>query len=242
MGDFEIEIGRHLPEEPQPLQQAKTPTNYDRAKAVAYATFFCNRVCSDAIVMSGGIHNIRKAGELLSAIDPVANENDCTHFISCSMGQPPPFDSGSGTLNGGRMFLDPAGFYKNDKVFVYGMTEPKHFGGYLRQTAKASFAHMDNGALTFDPLNPQFFANTPANVAALKALVQARFTADMGRGDLILYYSDPEKDAGHSALLVNDDWGITCHTSSRCGGVSIGGVAISNFVYMRIKEFREDVL
>ena len=240
-GGYEIRIGEHLPEQPGELQQTKTPTFYKRDQALEYALFFCNRVCSDGVVMSGGHHNVRKIGALLDDIDPVDDENDCTHFVSCSLGRPPGFKTAGGnTLKGGGLGLDPMGFYKHHPV--YGQLRPIDLERDLRLGRKATYAHVSGGALSFDPQTPMFFSNTTSAIEELKQLVQARFPKDKGRGDVVIYYSDPEDDPPHSALLVNDDWGIACHTRWRCGEVPINDVGFSKFVYMRIKEFKEDVL
>lgn len=240
-GGYELRIGEHLPEQPDELQQRKTPTFYERVLAVEYALFFCKRVCSDGVVMSGEHHNVRKPGELLKDIEPVDDENDCTHFVSCSVGRPPPFENADGkTLKGGNLGLDPAGFYK--RYNVYGQLRPIDLERDLRLGSKATYAHVKDGVLSFDPQKPMFFSNTTSAISELKDLVQARFSTDKGKGDVIIYYRDPEGDPPHSAILVDDDWGIACHTGSRCGAVPINDVSFSKFVYMRIKEFKQDVL
>jgi hypothetical protein len=243
VGNFEIRIGEHLPEEADALQQGKTPVNYSRQAAVDYALFFCNRVCSDGIVMSKSKLNRRNAGALLANVDSVEGENDCTHFVSCSLGKPPSFATdGGATLTGGGVYLSDAGFLDKGTTGVYGILEPSPLVGYLKLTRKIAFAHVDNGALSFSAESPQFFDNNPTQINELKALIQSRFTADMGRGDLVAYFEDPQKTGQHAAIVVNDDWGIACHTSSRCGSKPINDVNMSLFIYARFKEFKEDEL
>lgn len=243
MGDFEIRIGSHLPEQADALQQGKTPVNYSRTGAIDYALFFCNRVTSDGVLMSKTHLNRRKAGALLADVDSVESENDCTHFVSCSLGKPPPFKTENGTtLAGGGIYLSNAGFLDQGSTGVYGMLEPSPLVNYLKLTSKIAFARIDNGALSFSPTEPQFFANTATQISELKGLIQARFTGDKGKGDLVAYFDDPNKSAHHSAILVNDDWGIACHTGSRCGAKPINDVGIGLFVYARFKEFKEDKL
>jgi hypothetical protein len=242
---FEIRIGEHLPEQPGALQQGKRPTNYSRQLAIDYALFFCNRVCSDGIVMSKDRLNRRRAGELLSDVDPVEAENDCTHFVSCSLGRPPGFKTATGTiLTGGGIYISDDGFLDKGKTGVYGILEAGPLVNYLKLTEKIAFAHIDAvGLLFFSGQTPEFFPNTAEQVARLKALIQARFPTDKGKGDLVAYFAEPEETSGkHSVLIVTDDWGITCHTASRCGAQPVNDVGHSLFIYCRFKEFKEDNL
>jgi hypothetical protein len=234
---FEIVLGRHV-HGALPTQTAKTPTNYDRARAIEYATFFCKRVCSDGILMSGAHSNTRTPGALLSEVEPVEDENDCTHFVSSALGRPPTFDHQGTTIQGGGLFLDAAGFLPGGRV--YGFLNPEPLVQYLRQSQKISFARIEDGVLSFDRTTPQFFENTAIQVNELRGLVQAQVPADGGKGDFVAYYGSTSKPARHAALLVNDAWGITCHTGSRCGGQPIHDVGISKFIYCRVKAFRED--
>lgn len=243
MGDFEIRIGKHLPETPDALQQGKTPVNYSRQAAVDYALFFCNRVVSDGVVMSKAKVNRRKVGALLSDIEAVSDENDCTHFVSCSLGKPPAFKTDGGvTLTGGGVHLSPDGFFEKGVSGVYGMLQPGPLVNYLKVTQKIAFARIEADTLSFSAWTPQFFVNSKEQVSALKRLVQDRFPDDLGKGDLVAYYADPEGSGSHSAVVVNDDWGIACHTGSRCGKVSIENVGHPFFIYARFKQFKEDVL
>lgn len=241
---FELRIGEHAPERADALEQGKTPVNYSRQGAVDYALFFCNRVSSDGVVMSGGHLNRRKPGALLTEIEGVDDENDCTHFVSCSLGTPPPFETGSGaTLKGGGLHLSQDGFLDRGQSGVYGFLQPEPLVHWLKLTRKIAFAHVDDGGtLSFSNETRQFFGNTAKQVADLQALIQGRFTGDKGKGDLIVYYADADKDAHHSALLVNDAWGICCHTRSRCGSGSIDAVGHPLFIYARFKEFKEQEL
>ena len=242
-GQFEIRIGTHLPEEADALQQGKTPINYSRQAALDYALFFCNRVTSDGVVMSKTRLNRRKAGALLTAVDDVDDENDCTHFVSACLGRPPAFKTDAGvTLNGGGIYISEAGFLDQGTTGVYGILEPGPLVNYLKVTNKIAFARIDDGALAFSGTKPQFFANTASQISDLMSLVQARFTDDKGKGDLVVYFEDPEKRAHHSAILVDDSWGIACHTGSRCGGRPINDVGFPFFIYARFKEFKEDTL
>jgi hypothetical protein len=193
---FEIRIGEHLPEQPGALQQGKRPTNYSRQSAIDYALFFCNRVCSDGIVMSKDRLNRRRAGELLSDVDPVEAENDCTHFVSCSLGRPPGFKTATGTiLTGGGIYISDDGFLDKGKTGVYGILEAGPLVNYLKLTEKIAFAHIDAvGLLFFSGQTPEFFPNTAEQVARLKALIQARFPTDKGKGDLVAYFRRAGRD------------------------------------------------
>lgn len=242
-GQYEIRIGSHLPEQADALQQGKTPVNYSRQAALDYALFFCNRVTSDGVVMSKTKLNRRKAGALLADVDAVDDENDCTHFVSNCLGKPPTFTTEDGTtLTGGGIFISQAGFLDQGTTGVYGILEPGPLVNYLKVTNKIAFARIENDALAFSATKPQFFANTATQISELRSLVQARFATDKGKGDLVAYFEDPEKSAHHSAILVDDSWGIACHTGSRCGGRPINDVAIDFFIYARFKEFKEDTL
>lgn len=235
---FQIVLGQHV-HGGTPTQNAKTPTGYDRARAVEYASFFCNRVCSDGALMSGTHSNVRSPGALLSEVEPVEDENDCTHFVSSALGRPPAYDRGESMLHGGGLFLDPKGFLPNSNV--YGFLNPEPLVMYLRQSRKISFARIEDGALSFDRVTRQYFDNTESQIDQLRGLVQTEFTEDRGKGDFVAYYSSVQRPAKHAAVLVNDDWGIACHTGSRCGSQPIHDVRISKFVYCRVKAFREDI-
>ncbi|MCB2101148.1 MAG: hypothetical protein KDE22_09785 [Rhodobacterales bacterium] len=243
MAPFELRLGEHQPPGATPLQQGgKTPVGYDRGRALDYAAFFCNRVCSDGVIMSDVRANRRPAGALLSEVERVSSENDCTHFISCCLGRPPAFKKpGGGTVNGGGLYISEAGFLNGGKDGVYGILNPGPLVHYLVLTRKAAYARVDAaGALSFDAKTPHFFTNDTQTINQLRGLIQNRFPTDQGKGDFVAYFSARDRDAAHAAILVSDTWGIACHTGSRCGTQPINDVHYGHFVYVRIKDFKED--
>ena len=138
------------------------------------------------------------------------------------------------------MFISPKGFLPNS--YVYGILNPEPLVQYLKLTRKIAFARVANGALSFSPTRPQFFSNTQSEINALRTLVQQRFPQDKGKGDFVAYYRSPDRPGLHMGLLVNDAWGITCHTTSRCGSEPINDVGHPRFIYCRVKDYKEQVL
>jgi hypothetical protein len=71
----------------------------------------------------------------------------------------------------------------------------------------------------------------------LRGLIQDKFQQDKGIGDFVAYTNKEKvESAKHSAIIVNSDWGIACHTGSRCGDEPISDVGFSRFFYCRIKK------
>ncbi|MCH8622179.1 papain-like cysteine protease family protein [Undibacterium sp. TS12] len=208
-------------------QSVGAPKPYDRNAAVIYAQTYFNRTCSDNYLFS--------QTDAFYFADPAAaavpNENDCTHFVSCCIGQPP--KDNMNQISGGGLFLDPAGFFKGKTPEPYGMTIPNVLLRYLKLTNKIKFLN-DQGGLQDD-----LFYHQTSN----QANVNVPFP-DL-QGDIIFYTNDNQFikpaqaiDFHHAAVIVGIDNAtqskqISCHTSNRFNKPA-DNVAYSYFVYARI--------
>jgi hypothetical protein len=181
---------------------------YDRMAALTYAGAFYDKVCHDARVATKGgyparINNVLLTPGLpLNQIGAITGEDDCTHFISCCVGQ------GKGKLQvGGRDIDFPGGGLAISSPFqsagVYGETyTPRLVGALIFKGVKI--------------VPPQFMVTT---YAATRTSIQRNLRG----GDVLAYASSANLRSDgtgfyeHMCLLLGSDGKIACHTSSRFG-------------------------
>ena len=208
-------------------QSVGAPKPYDRNAAVIYAQTYYNRACSDNYLFSQT--DAQYFSDPLSA--SILNENDCTHFVSCCIGQPP--KDNMNQISGGGLFLDPAGFFKGKTPQPYGMTQPNALLRYLKLTNKIKFLN-DQGVLQDDLFYHKVDDQASVNVPF----------PDL-QGDIIFYTNDNQFikpaqaiDFHHAVVVVGLDNAtqskqISCHTSSRFNKPA-SDVSYTYFVYARI--------
>jgi hypothetical protein len=91
---------------------------YDRMAALTYAGAFYDKVCHDARVATKGgyparINNVLLTPGLpLNQIGAITGEDDCTHFISCCVGQ------GKGKLQVGARYRFPR-WWLGDLISIF---------------------------------------------------------------------------------------------------------------------------
>ena len=61
--------------------------HYNRQDAMDYAYVFSHRVCHDGRGATGGGYPKAPPAAFLQMQDHIVNELDCTHYISCCVGQ-----------------------------------------------------------------------------------------------------------------------------------------------------------
>jgi hypothetical protein len=183
---------------------------YNRAAAVAYARQYCDKVCHDGKVATKSgypsqINNVTLTPGLpFKEIGPMPNDDDCTHFISCCVGQGP---------GGGLSIKSPFGVdHAPDQpdLKVYGETyAPRLVGALIIRGAKFIMGSLAGAR--------QFMVNSND---ATKAAIQ-----NLSGGDVVAYaeVTNLERDGTgkykHMAILLDSDGKIACHTKSRCGTV-----------------------
>jgi hypothetical protein len=168
--------------------------------ALTYAGTFWNRVCHDARVATkkgypDTINRVKLApGMLFSDVGAIDREEDCTHFLSCCVGQVEAKVKINGRefrFRGGGLKI-PCPFKKEG---VYGETyAPRGVGALIANRAK------------FVP--PQFHVtNYDATRQAIRTQLQP--------GDVLAYASKEDLDHyEHMVILVGPDK-IACHTRMR---------------------------
>lgn len=183
---------------------------YNRMAACTYAGAFFDKVCHDGFVATkqnpGYPKIINKVtltpGLPFSQIGAIDRENDCTHFMSCCLGQ------SHGTLSvGGRDVQFSGGGMHIGSPFsnigVFGETyTPRLIGQLIILGAQI--------------VSPQFMVT---NYASTRSAIQR----NLGVGD-VLAYADKDGLARdgtghyeHVCLLLSSDGKIACHTKSRFG-------------------------
>jgi Putative amidase domain len=188
---------------------------YNRAAAVAYAQFFADRICHDGKFATRGsypveINKVRlEPGLPLSRTGEPADGVDCTHFISCCMGDhsrtvrsrltqlsiPIPMFSGGG-LN-----------ISCPLQGVYGLDNTPT----LVQELKTK-----HGAKVIGNEFQQKPPDTPTKVSFLQPTDDA--IKDLEPGDLLAYASRNNPSAyEHICLIVEKGGKISCHSNSRFG-------------------------
>jgi hypothetical protein len=183
---------------------------YNRMAACTYAGAFYDKVCHDGFVATRQnpgypkkINNVTLTPGLpFSQIGAIDREDDCTHFLSCCVGQ------SRGTLPvGGRDTQFPGGGLHVTSPFanigVYGETyTPRLVGRLIILGARV--------------VQPQFM---PANYASTRTAIQQ----NLGPGDILAFAdktdlaSDGTGSYQHICLLLSSDGKIACHTRSRFG-------------------------
>jgi hypothetical protein len=191
-------------------------SSYNRADAVAYALEFWDEICHDGRIATklGYLTNVNNVkltpGKPFSEIGAVNLEEDCTHFLSCCVGdhvtrldmQFPglasrlPVTVRGGGLNIGSPFA-AAG--------VFGQTwTPQLVVELLKQGAKV--------------VGNQF---RPANRGSMPQPAWNALNADitsLDPGDVIAYASkDDLQKYEHICLIVGRGGKIACHTRARYG-------------------------
>ncbi|CAN5477554.1 hypothetical protein BH10PSE14_BH10PSE14_14480 [soil metagenome] len=209
------------------VQTVGAPKPYDRNAAVVYAQTYFNRTCSDNYLFGqSDAHYFPDPAEAL-----INDENDCTHFVSCCIGQPP--KDAMNQISGGGLFLDPAGFFQGKTPPAYGMTMPNSLLRYLKLTNKIRFLN-DQGILQDD----LFY-----HLTGDQNLLNLPFSDC--RGDIVFYspsadFIKPAQaiDFHHAAIIVGidsttNDKFISCHTSNRFNK-PVSSVGNKYFAYARI--------
>lgn len=173
---------------------------YNRWGSLIYAAHFHDKVCHDARVATKKGYPLKINGVKLTPGLPFAQvghidgEEDCTHFLSCCLGQTVSKVSWGGIevehRGGGLRIGSP---FKN--AGVYGETYvPRLVGTLISLGAKI--------------IGPQFqvtgYESTRNNI--LKNLTT---------GDVIAYASRDNPNKYEHMALITGSTGITCHTSSR---------------------------
>ncbi|MBZ5621604.1 MAG: hypothetical protein LAQ69_23175 [Acidobacteriia bacterium] len=198
---------------------------YNRRHAVNYARAFWNRVCHDGKVATRSGYPRKINGKILSpglpfsAIGQIEHEEDCTHFISCCVGQTAkvkvedtwnePNDPWvtlkdvNSAIGGGLHIPSPWA-----SIGVYGHdTTPVLIGALIAHGAKI----IPNPKITPDPKSyAHWFWTNPGTETG--SAIQENLTP----GDVLAYAWQSDRYAyAHMALLVGPNAQIACHTSSR---------------------------
>lgn len=181
---------------------------YDRMAACNYAGAFYDKVCHDGRVATRGgypsaINSVALTPGLpFSQIGAISGEDDCTHFLSCCVGQV------RGTLRVGGNNVDfPGGGLPISSPFstsrVYGETyTPRLVGALILKGATI--------------VGRQFMVTTYA--ATRTAIAQ-----NLTMGDVLAFASSSDLRSDgtgvyeHICLLLSSDGKIACHTISRFG-------------------------
>jgi hypothetical protein len=176
---------------------------YNRRLAVFSAAFFWDKVSHDGRVATKGGYPSKINGVTLtpglpfSEIGAIANEDDCTHFISCCIGESKcaiKVGDQDITITGGGLKISSP--FKNAKV--YGQTYVPRLVGELYSSKQARI------------IWPQFLVTNYATT-------RDKILQNLQAGDLLAYASKPDPNHyEHMAILVGPDT-ISCHTRSRLG-------------------------
>lgn len=175
---------------------------YNRTAALSYASQYYDKVCHDgkiALEKSVGgypstINNVKLTPGLpFSQIGEIADEGDCTHFISCCVGQGP----GGGGMNIQSPFAASG---------VYGETyAPRLVGALVIRGARLVRVGTGPQSQFMD-----FGSDTT------RSAIQ-----NLSGGDVLAYSEEKtlNKDGvgayGHMALLLDSNCKIACHTTPR---------------------------
>jgi hypothetical protein len=189
-----MDIIKKLPPPPAPRSV------YNRMFAIQYAGIFFNRVTSDARVATKAgypraINGVTLTpGLFFSQVGFVNAEEDCTHFVSCCIGRPPPMTIAGIKITAGNLPLQTA-------------PHVKAAGAYGRDTVPEMVPHL--------------VANRLATIVGAQFQARDMQTTEdniknhLRPGDLIAYASkDTPGKYEHLTLLVSE-FGIACHTRSR---------------------------
>lgn len=179
--------------------------SYIRAFAVNYARYYWNRVCHDGHVATKvgyptTINNVALTpGMAFSDIGAIDGEEDCTHFLSCCVG------NGMGIIRA---------------ETAYGRAPiPMFPGGGL--TISSPFAGVGVYGETWTPNLVQVLKRLGANVVGQE--FQAKQYSDsaiksLQPGDVLAYASkDNLQKYEHICLIVAPGGKIACHTRARFG-------------------------
>lgn len=164
-----------------------TAYSYSAMNALIYAYWYWNRVCHDGWLLKKGEAIYHGLGKSFSEIDH-DKEEDCTHFISCCIGQTGGFD-----LPGGGLKVPSQPGETARKPPIYGMTYAPSLVDWLRR----------NGAVTVG--QQYWIRNYARDVIASK----------LGPGDLIAYASKERWTSYEHVALITSGTKITCHTRAR---------------------------
>ena len=183
--------------------------SYNRMAAICYAGMFYNRICHDGKNATrkgypAAINGVKLTpGLLMTDIGPMPDDDfDCTHFISCCLGD------ARGQINvGGTPVMFTGG----------GLSIPSPF--------KKSGIYGE----TYAPRLVAWLIATGAKVISNRFLPQGSYFTDqmiklnLRAGDVIAF-SDDEKvnvdgtgNYKHMVILVGNQGQIACHTTSRFG-------------------------
>lgn len=186
---------------------------YKRMFALIYAGVFHNRICHDGkIAMKTGyptiIHGVKiKAGMLLSDIPHLSNDEDCTHFLSCCLGDHATtvdFNGVKALVPGGGLFIRQP--FKKSGVFGETYTSLL-VGSWGDLMLRNHASYIGKGGVN---QGDRFW---PTNDGDTRAAI----TGNLQPGDVIAYASKPNvNNYEHAALLVGPA-SIACHSRSRFG-------------------------
>jgi hypothetical protein len=180
---------------------------YVRAFAVNYARYYWNRVCHDGRVAtrSGYPREINKVslspGLAFSDIGTIDGEEDCTHFLSCCVG------NGLGVIQADTR---------------YGTVPVPMFpGGGLHMPSPFAFAAVYGE--TYTPRIVPVLKRLGATVVGPEFQVKqydttAQAVNKLQPGDVVAYAEQPKPSTyAHICLIVAPGGKIACHTTARFG-------------------------
>lgn len=175
---------------------------YNRAGALIYAAYFHDRICHDGRVATkkgypGSINGVRLSPGLpFSQVGAIDGEEDCTHFISCCLGQ---------TVSKIR----------------WGSFEVEHRGGGLR--IGSPFRNHGVYGETYVPRLIGTLVALGAKIIGPQFQITAydstrdNILRNLTAGDVLAYASrDNPNKYEHMAMII-DTTRITCHTTFRFG-------------------------
>jgi hypothetical protein len=192
---------------------------YNRTAAVNYARFFSNRVCHDArVALKTGYPSVISGVNLTPGLPltqvgiPRSEEEDCTHFISCCVGQALPLMALPGALSPLRIpvpFGPQSGGLAISSPFsalgVYGQTWTPALVDELKKLG-AKVVGKDFEAYHRESLPLAAWTLIDAAIKKLEP------------GDVLAYASkDNALKYEHICLIVAKNGKIACHTHSRFG-------------------------
>jgi hypothetical protein len=186
---------------------------YNRTNALIYATGFWGRVCHDGLVATkrGNLRKINgvhlKPGMAFSAVGAVDGEEDCTHFLSCCLGNHSEIIDFEGTkvkVSGGGLTIRQP--FKNEGLF--GQSEVSLLCGswgdlIVRNHAKYVGRKGINAGERFWPIMD------PNTREAIKNSLRP--------GDVLAYSSRASLTSYEHAAILVGPINIACHSRNRCG-------------------------
>ena len=191
-----MDVIKKLPAPPPPVGI------YKRMFAIIYARMFHDKITSDGRIATKtgyprAVNGVNLTPGLpFSQIGAIAGEEDCTHFISCCIGRPPPMKVTGTNIEGGGLPLQTA-------------PHVKQAGAYGRDTVPEMVPHLISAKLA-TVVGPQF---QPRDLPLTKHNILTKLQP----GDLIAYASkDKPANYEHLVILVGPT-AIACHTRSRFG-------------------------